>query len=884
MIKDIVTKLHSYFGEKFINQVESNFENITSWSNNVEDNIKAHKTSDKVAHNSSQITYADTTVSEFLTYLKGQQSALVLGHNGDGVAELKASRTAIDGTNHDVLSDRLFYDFNKTKNDMDKLRDEFTTKLRRNVHVDDFGGDPTGKNDSTKAFEQALGNGNVTVNMSAGAYIVTGIKIPNNTRLIGQGKDITTIKLANNTPAENCGITNLKTSGNAENISIENFTFDGNKFRQGGGLKPSGGSRSSNIRFAGVKGGFIYNVKSHHSLLHGIDVTFASDDYYYQGDGNRVPQSLESQFVHIDKCEVHDFGDDGITTHHSRNITISNCYAHHPTISGGNNNGIEIDDGSQQIYLSDNKTERNFGGLEIKAHATASAARAVFVNNHQSYEDIRSYNIRHIGHHRKKTDTLTKTADTIVLNNCAALYPKYNGVYPDTTPRALVVSAYRNVTINNFTAIGDDDFGKLASGKFDDNLPAIALQFMSANITLNNINIMDFKNAGADIQIYGGDNRGYRHVISNFNILNSSKKVGIQSGGGIYELKIINGNMKGNGTGNAIVAYNNTTEISGVSVDYYDYAAVIADEKYKVAPTVLKGPLSASTTGSAAVAEKSAVIASSGGTKAYSPRSFALGAGMSSKAMGSRSGVINSLSSETDRYSHAQTILNSRNVKSPGSYHIVAGYSDKGKPSTSNIKIDFNVLKGDLTLDGKLKQNNADIAEYFESQSGQAIDLGTIVTLDGDKIRKAQPSDRPIGVISGTAALIANDKTYQHKDRYLKNEYGVTITNRVQKEFIDDDGNSHFEWRDIPVENPDYDEKLDYVSREDRPEWNVVGLLGQIYTNVEQYVAPGDYISGRAGIGYKDDVNGVGRVMSITTPYTQERGYAIAKVLWGVKR
>ncbi|MDU7695915.1 MAG: peptidase G2 autoproteolytic cleavage domain-containing protein [Staphylococcus sp.] len=46
---------------------------------------------------------------------------------------------------------------------------------------------------------------------------------------------------------------------------------------------------------------------------------------------------------------------------------------------------------------------------------------------------------------------------------------------------------------------------------------------------------------------------------------------------------------------------------------------------------------------------------------------------------------------------------------------------------------------------------------------------------------------------------------------------------------------------------------------------------------------PGDYINGRAGVGYKDNVNGKGRVMKITSEYTEERGCAIALVLWGAK-
>lgn len=47
-------------------------------------------------------------------------------------------------------------------------------------------------------------------------------------------------------------------------------------------------------------------------------------------------------------------------------------------------------------------------------------------------------------------------------------------------------------------------------------------------------------------------------------------------------------------------------------------------------------------------------------------------------------------------------------------------------------------------------------------------------------------------------------------------------------------GNVSFEWRDVPVENPDYDDSISYESRSERPEWNVVGLLGQIYTNIEK--------------------------------------------------
>ncbi|MCP6646210.1 hypothetical protein NL493_29120, partial [Klebsiella pneumoniae] len=87
------------------------------------------------------------------------------------------------------------------------------------------------------------------VTMSAGTYKVYGLKLPNNTRLVGQGKDITTIKLADEAPAETVVITNLSMGGNAKNIAIENFSVDGNRKRQNNSLKAAGGSLSSNVRF-----------------------------------------------------------------------------------------------------------------------------------------------------------------------------------------------------------------------------------------------------------------------------------------------------------------------------------------------------------------------------------------------------------------------------------------------------------------------------------------------------------------------------------------------------------------------------------------------------------------------------------------------------------
>ncbi|ASE37796.1 peptidase G2 autoproteolytic cleavage domain-containing protein [Staphylococcus pettenkoferi] len=848
-----------------------NFKTIENVYQNIIDILERHKTNEKHAHNAKQIDYKLTNVHDELTYQDGRIEGLVVGHNGNGIEELKDSRTAIDGTNHPLLSKRLKYDFEIIKNKIEENFNFLNKKIERIVNVNDYGADPTGEQDSTQAFKDAARDGNVHVHMTAGTYKVTGIKLPNNTVLSGEGKDITTIKFADETPAENIVITNEDMSGNAHNIGIKDFTVNGNKWRQDKTLKASGGSLSSNVRFAGVKHGFASNVKSVDALLHGFDVTYASDAYFYEGDGIRVNEELESKYIHIDNCETSGFGDDGITTHHSRYLLLTNNYSHHAT-GGGNNNGIEIDDGSQHVMLDNNITEMNYGGIEVKAHAPASAPNNVLISNHMSIHDSRAYNLRHIGHHRAG-DPKSKTAHSLVLNNCTAIEPYDNKVYPNTSPRALVISAYRNVQVNNFSAVGD--------GKFTAGMPAIAVQFMSENIMLNGINVTGFKNSQADIKIFGGANRGKKITLSNINIWNSSQNRGIAGGGRIYDFRVINANLQGQGTGNGLELYNNTAEIVGVNAENYNNAAYITNKAYRVVPTAVKGGFSGGSTGSAAISQRSAVIASTGGSFANSDRSWLAGVGAGSKAYGSRSSVMNSLESETSQGYYAQTIVNSRGVKTKDNYMFAMGYGTDGA-KYENTKFQVKGTSGTVKAKGTITAGNdfGDYAEYFESQSGQEIPNGYLVTLDGRYIRKANSNDVPIGVISGTAGVILGDAMFHHKDKFLKDEFGVTLTQTETKEWQDDEGNWYSEEVEVPIPNPDWEESDgEYLDRASRPEWNVVGLMGQVFTRIDSSVQANDYIKADKGIGTKDNQNGSYRVLEITTPYDIEKGYGVAVVL-----
>ena len=191
--------------------------------------------------------------------------------------------------------------------------------------------------------------------------------------------------------------------------------------------------------------------------------------------------------------------------------------------------------------------------------------------------------------------------------------------------------------------------------------------------------------------------------------------------------------------------------------------------------------------------------------------------------------------------------------------------------TSGNIKTKGTVSSG---------QNFGDYAEYFESQSGQEIPNGYIVTLDGRYIRKAQINDKPIGVISGTAGVILGDQMFHHKNKFLKDEFGVTQTETELKEWQDDEGNWYSEEVEVPIPNPDYVEyDEEYKPRSERPEWNVVGLVGQVFTRFKGDLSPNDYIKSENGIGVRDNVNGSYRVLEITTPYDPDKGYGVAVVL-----
>jgi len=179
--------------------------------------------------------------------------------------------------------------------------------------------------------------------------------------------------------------------------------------------------------------------------------------------------------------------------------------------------------------------------------------------------------------------------------------------------------------------------------------------------------------------------------------------------------------------------------------------------------------------------------------------------------------------------------------------------------TSGNLGDDEFLLRGDgqAYADGSWNGGGADYAEYFETTTGNAIPRGTTVVLDNNKVRAATSDDLAssiIGVIrpkedGQISAMVGNTGWSKWSEKYLTDDFGVYLMD--DHNVIEFDGKtyeSHKVPEDVTIpddavttthdgnglkfqhrrENPDYDSSLTYSPREDRDEWVIVGLLGQV--------------------------------------------------------
>lgn len=463
------------------------------------------------------------------------------------------------------------------KNLLDKEYNRLLKRVRRTVNVKDYGAIGDGKTDDTEAFKKAIGNGRVRVYIPAGVFVTKGLRLPSWTYLEGKGKGTTVIKLHHAASKGTRLITNANYWCGNRNIYIQGMTLDWNVERLGCEQKTcTGGNYSSCLTFAHVTFGWVKDVSALNPGLHCFDIS--SPAYSYAGDGTRARGG--SKYIWLDNLNGSGFGDDGVTTHHSENILISNCHMCDPSGRAhkrgfSNSNGIEIDDGSRNVWLVNNSTARCFGGVEVKAHHNSSAASNVQIIGHLSVNDNRSYNFRHIGHHTS-TDPESRTAYDIRATNIVSIAPVYTDLYRDSNPRGMVISAYKNVVINHFTLIGDPEYDYKGN-------PIVALQYRARNIVLQNIAIRSFKTAGTDMHIFGGKQRADCIELRKISIRNSAPQA-IYVGTGVQQLTIHHVHAKHKNGAYGLRAVHSLPDISEFHATGYKIPILI-DERQEIKKT-----------------------------------------------------------------------------------------------------------------------------------------------------------------------------------------------------------------------------------------------------------------------------------------------------------
>ena len=140
--------------------------------------------------------------------------------------------------------------------------------------------------------------------------------------------------------------------------------------------------------------------------------------------------------------------------------------------------------------------------------------------------------------------------------------------------------------------------------------------------------------------------------------------------------------------------------------------------------------------------------------------------------------------------------------------------------TSGNLTDDEFRVRGDgnVYADGSFNSGGADYAEYFEWSDGNSSNedrRGMTVVLDGNKVKLSTSSDSTdniIGVVSGNASVIGDAASEKWTDKYLKDDYGA-----YQR---DENGERKL--------NPSFDDTKTYVSREDRQEWDAIGMVGKL--------------------------------------------------------
>lgn len=225
---------------------------------------------------------------------------------------------------------------------------------------------------------------------------------------------------------------------------------------------------------------------------------------------------------------------------------------------------------------------------------------------------------------------------------------------------------------------------------------------------------------------------------------------------------------------------------------------------------------------------------------------------------------------EPDEESQAKS-YNATNM----AFCIGNGVDNSGTLTRGNaFKVKFD---GTVYSDNTSVQPNADYAEMFEWFDGNELSedrVGRFVALKGNKIILASSNDKPIGVISAAPSIIG-DAPMRWQGKFMNDQWGRPIYEDIEVRYTETisetDENGEVILKEVEKTridkvrkiNPNYDPNQEYIPRENRKEWDAVGLLGKLLVEQDGTLIEGGYC--------KPITNGIAT--------TAESGYYVMEII-----
>ena len=148
---------------------------------------------------------------------------------------------------------------------------------------------------------------------------------------------------------------------------------------------------------------------------------------------------------------------------------------------------------------------------------------------------------------------------------------------------------------------------------------------------------------------------------------------------------------------------------------------------------------------------------------------------------------------------------------------FILAFDANSQASLAGDKIVRVTSGGNMAIDGSYSSGGADYAEYFEWSDGNSSSedrRGYSVVLDGNKVRKATSDDAAssiVGVVSSTPAYIGDSAWKDWQAKYEKDDYANYVLENGERKL-----------------SSNFDDTKAYVPRQERKEWDAIGLMGKL--------------------------------------------------------